>query len=97
MKHLDPEIGIVNGNILIIKSTGNLDIIARQAGNSNWKAAPDVSRSVTTLPTFDNIMSLFTPNNDGMNDYWLIPDLEQYGQIQVTVYNRFGQTVYQIR
>jgi gliding motility-associated-like protein len=29
-----------------------------------------------------------------MNDYWYISDLEQYGSIEVTVYNRFGQVVY---
>jgi gliding motility-associated-like protein len=29
-----------------------------------------------------------------MNDYWYIPDLDQYGSVEVTVYNRFGQVVY---
>lgn len=29
-----------------------------------------------------------------MNDYWYIPHLDQYGKLQVTVYNRFGQAVY---
>lgn len=29
-----------------------------------------------------------------MNDYWYIPGLEEYGTLQVTVYNRFGQAVY---
>ena len=67
---------------------------ASQAGDDNWNAASDVSQTVTTLPTFDNITSLFTPNNDGMNDYWYIPDLLKYGDLQVTVYNRYGQAVY---
>ena len=39
-------------------------------------------------------MSLFTPNNDGMNDYWYIPDIEQYGTISVQIYNRFGKQLY---
>jgi gliding motility-associated-like protein len=30
-----------------------------------------------------------------MNDYWYITNLEQYGNLKVTVYNRFGQVVYQ--
>jgi gliding motility-associated-like protein len=46
------------------------------------------------LPTFDNIGSLFTPNNDGMNDYWYIPDIDQYGTISVQIYNRFGKLLY---
>jgi gliding motility-associated-like protein len=30
-----------------------------------------------------------------MNDYWYIPDLEEYGIVNVTVYNRYGQPVYE--
>lgn len=91
----DPEIAKVNGNALVINKDGNFTITASQAGDHNWNAATDVTQSVVTLPTFDNAKSLFTPNNDGVNDYWYIPDLEQYGKLQVTVYNRYGQAVYQ--
>jgi gliding motility-associated-like protein len=72
-----------------------MTITAKQEGDHNWNPAPDAMQSIVTLPTFDNISSLFTPNNDGMNDYWYIPNLEQYGNLKVTVYNRFGQVVYQ--
>ena len=27
--------------------------------------------------------------------YWYIPSLEQYGKVQVRIFNRYGQTVYQ--
>src|ERR1035437_6031637 len=91
----DPSIASLNGNILTVKKDGNLTITAKQEGDQNWNPAPDITHSIETLPTFDDISSLFTPNNDGMNDYWYIPDLEQYGKLQVTVYNRFGQAVYQ--
>jgi gliding motility-associated-like protein len=91
----DPNLANLNGNVLTVKKDGNLTIKAMQEGDHNWNAAPDTSQSIITLPTFDDISSLFTPNNDGMNDYWYIPDLEQYGKFQVKVYNRFGQTVYQ--
>lgn len=90
----DAKIGRLDGNILLINKEGHLTVRASQQGNHNWNPAPDVTQSIVTLPTFDGISSLFTPNNDGMNDYWYIPDLEQYGKLQVTVYNRFGQTVY---
>ena len=30
-----------------------------------------------------------------MNDYWYIPDLDEYGNIKVSVYNRYGQQVYE--
>ena len=90
----DLIIGSIDGDLLTVNKEGNLTITASQAGNHNWNPAPDVTREIVTLPTFDNINSLFTPNNDGMNDYWYIPDLEKYGELQVTVYNRFGQKVY---
>ena len=90
----DPSIGIINGNVLTINKDGKLIVRAVQGGNNNWNPAPEVEQSIVTLPTFDNISSLFTPNSDGMNDYWYIPELEQYGKLQVTVYNRFEQAVY---
>jgi gliding motility-associated-like protein len=90
----NPIIGSVNGNILTLKQDGSLTITAKQAGNNNWNPAIDVTKSIVILPTFDNISSLFTPNNDGMNDYWFIPNLVEYGKVEVTVYNRFGKAVY---
>ena len=36
----------------------------------------------------------FTPNGDGINDYWKLPEIGTYGQVEVTVYNRYGQPVY---
>jgi gliding motility-associated-like protein len=90
----DPSLGILNANLLTVEKDGKYTITARQEGDQNWNPAPEISKQVVTLPTFDNISSLFTPNNDGMNDYWYFPDLESFGIIQVTIYNRFGQVVY---
>ncbi len=90
----DQTAASIVGDVLTILKDGNVNIIAMQSGDKNWNPAPDVTQAISALPTFDNISSLFTPNNDGMNDYWYIPDLESFGKLQVTVYNRFGQTVY---
>ena len=90
----DPNVASVNGLTLTVNQDGTFTITASQAGDENWNAAEDVSQTVVTLPTFDNITSIFTPNNDGMNDYWYIPGLVKYGKLQVTVYNRYGQAVY---
>ena len=90
----DPDKVSLQGNILTANTDGKLIITAVQEGDQNWNPAKDVSQTMDILPTFDNISSLFTPNADGMNDYWYIPDMDQYGQVEVTVYNRFGQVVY---
>jgi gliding motility-associated-like protein len=40
------------------------------------------------------IPNLFSPNNDGYNDTWEIPEIGNYPNTQVTVINREGQVVY---
>ena len=51
---------------------------------------------VTVLPiTFDGmIASVFTPNGDGINDNWFIENIKYYPENEVTVYNIYGNTVY---
>ena len=39
-------------------------------------------------------MHLFTPNNDGINDYWELPDMDVWGKSNVKVYNRWGKLVF---
>jgi len=39
----------------------------------------------------------FTPNNDGRNDYWRIPYLDPLLGTMVSVFNRYGQLVYQVK
>ena len=42
------------------------------------------------------VPTAFTPNNDGKNDKWRIPFLDPTLGATVTVYNRYGQIVYQV-
>ncbi len=39
----------------------------------------------------------FTPNNDGKNDKWVIPGLALYPDAQVSVFNRWGELIYQTK
>ncbi|WP_187270213.1 gliding motility-associated C-terminal domain-containing protein [Pontibacter qinzhouensis] len=48
---------------------------------------------VTVLPAVD-IPNTFTPNSDGINDFWEIPHLTQYTNCQVQVFNQWGTLVY---
>ncbi|MEQ8907922.1 MAG: gliding motility-associated C-terminal domain-containing protein [Vicingaceae bacterium] len=36
----------------------------------------------------------FSPNNDGINDTWVIPGIESYQGAEVRVFNRWGQQVH---
>ena len=36
-----------------------------------------------------------TPNGDGFNDYWEIPELEGFPDAHITVFNKWGQEIYE--
>jgi gliding motility-associated-like protein len=40
------------------------------------------------------IPNAFTPNNDGVNDFWKIPILSAFPLAEVSVYNRYGELVF---
>jgi gliding motility-associated-like protein len=41
------------------------------------------------------VPNTFTPNNDGINDVWVIRHYEVYPQIEVRVFNRWGKIVHE--
>lgn len=41
------------------------------------------------------IYNVFTPNGDGFNDYWEIPDLKYYISNEVVVFDRWGRKVFE--
>jgi gliding motility-associated-like protein len=52
--------------------------------------------AVTIVPVSDlYIPTAFTPNNDGRNDKWNIPGLALYPDAVVTVYNRWGEKIFE--
>ena len=40
------------------------------------------------------IPNAFSPNGDGINETWNIPQLKDYPQAQLQIFNRYGQVVY---
>lgn len=46
-------------------------------------------------PPVVNVSNTFSPNGDGINDYWVIPALKDYPDVAVTIVNRDGQVVFE--
>lgn len=50
--------------------------------------------SILVVPEVD-IVDLFSPNGDGINDTWVVPFLDQYPDAEVSIYNRWGELLYE--
>lgn len=89
-----PNLYLSNDTMPIPVVTGVLDQlytlqVTDGAGCSNQD---DVYVKVLKLPRIPNT---FTPNGDGINDVWTIKYLEDYPECRVTVFNRYGQPVFE--
>jgi gliding motility-associated-like protein len=89
----DPSIASVSGDRLTGVSKGSVQIRAYHAGDLNYDAA-EAFATVEVYSTHKDIMHLFTPNSDGFNDYWELPDLAAWGKCDVKVYGRTGKLVF---
>ena len=41
------------------------------------------------------LVNTFTPNGDGINDYWNIKNIDDYPKAIVSIFNRYGQSVFE--
>jgi gliding motility-associated-like protein len=41
------------------------------------------------------IPNVFSPNGDGINDVWRLTGIDQFSSIELSIFNRYGQPVYQ--
>lgn len=45
-------------------------------------------------PICISIPNAFTPNGDGVNDTWIIEQMDIYPDVKVEIYNRWGELVF---
>ena len=64
--------------------------------NSAGAAVACESQSFTTMVPEDNTKYGFSPDGDGINEYWHIENIEYYPENIVTIYNRWGDAVFTI-
>lgn len=88
-----PPINIDNVNIAVPKVSPVEDISYRLSviSSDGCKASDEVEIKVLKELFIPNA---FTPNNDGKNDSWNIPNLRYYPECTVQIFNRYGQKIF---
>jgi gliding motility-associated-like protein len=74
----------------IIERDSNRDgILYDDCDNDGWPDYLDTDQCNFYVP------DIITPNNDGDNDYFVIPDLDKYPNNRLNIFDRLGNLVYQ--
>ncbi|WP_271784270.1 gliding motility-associated C-terminal domain-containing protein [Aquimarina algiphila] len=80
--------GFVEGSIIIdVEVT---DIAGNQANDQETIVLDNIAPTISKT----SIAQAMTPNNDGINDTWVIKDIEEFPNSVVKVYNRWGKEVF---
>ena len=75
-------------NIFYITETNTYDITVVDENGCESTASIFIEFIDIELPNF------FTPNGDGENDLWMPDNIEIYPEIFISIYDRYGRTVY---
>lgn len=84
----------LNNETILQPTTTPLDNIIYTLTVTGSGGCRDSSRIAVKLLPEPQIPTAFTPNNDGLNDTWGIPNLNLYAKCDVKIFNRYGQLVF---
>jgi len=80
------------GGRFVVSATGNTSFYISQLNGSCESSRAEVK--VTVGLSALNIANTFTPNGDGINDFWVINDITNYPAAEVQVFTRNGQRIF---
>ncbi|AYL98535.1 PKD-like domain-containing protein [Mucilaginibacter celer] len=89
-----PATGLSDANIKNPEVTGDVDITYKLTITDLSNGCPNSSFVNVKVAPNIVVKNTFTPNADGVNDYWEITGLIAYEDVTVDVYNRYGQPVF---
>ncbi|WP_293301457.1 gliding motility-associated C-terminal domain-containing protein [Pedobacter sp. UBA4863] len=94
----EPTVAVLTAdNKLIIKGLGTIKIVLSQAGNEFYMPA-EVSKEVLIHTAGSSqllVVQALSPNDDGINDVFIIEGIKAYPENQVKIMNRGGNLVYE--
>ncbi len=88
-----PDIDIKNATVKDAVITGDIDQTYTLTVTDKLGCSTTVQILVKVAPPLV-IPNTFTPNNDGINDYWDIVGLTAYEYATVDIFTRYGQKIY---
>ncbi|SNT20903.1 gliding motility-associated C-terminal domain-containing protein, partial [Ekhidna lutea] len=65
--------------------------------NDNEGVTSNVAMVTINIIPVIEVPDAFTPNNDGVNDGWIIPNIEEFPDNVVKIFNRWGNEIITIR
>jgi len=77
---------------IVVNTSGSYTVRVTNATGCISTSSSAVSVSVSGAL---NIPNTFTPNGDGVNDTWVIDQINQYPDCKVTVFNKMGNKVFE--
>lgn len=75
----------------VAKPTEDIHYVLTVTSDEGCSVSDEVFIKVLKSPKIPNT---FTPNGDGVNDYWNIQYLESYPGATITIFNRYGNTIF---
>jgi gliding motility-associated-like protein len=81
---------LVDRDEVVCEMTSNI----KCAINPVVSSAPIIIRVKTDAECAIKIPTAFTPNGDGVNDLWEIPELSSFPDCDFSIFNRYGKLVY---
>lgn len=79
---------------LLIDEINNQEIVL--IINSGTNCADTAKTTINFADSINKVKTInaFTPNNDGVNDYFKLEGLTKCGEAEITIYNRWGQEIF---
>lgn len=91
--------GSTNSSFYFKSNVSGIFLVSLQTTDTNYcKTDEDIIQiSVSDCSNIDTLIKtyhLITPNKDGLNDFFMIDNIEHYPKAVVTIFNRWGATLF---